>query len=45
MTLKVMFVLRSAITAAKSLNMPKDNIERAIKKGEREMIQTQIMRK
>ena len=26
--------LRSAITAAKSLNMPKDNIERAIKKGE-----------
>ena len=26
--------LRSAITAAKSLNMPKDNIERAMKKGE-----------
>ena len=26
--------LRSAITSAKSLNMPKDNIERAIKKGE-----------
>ena len=26
--------LRSAIMAAKSLNMPKDNIERAIKKGE-----------
>ena len=26
--------LRSAITAAKSLNMPKDNIERAVKKGE-----------
>ena len=26
--------LRSAISAAKSLNMPKDNIERAIKKGE-----------
>ncbi|MDC1296460.1 YebC/PmpR family DNA-binding transcriptional regulator [Alphaproteobacteria bacterium] len=26
--------LRSAITAAKSLNMPKDNIDRAIKKGE-----------
>ena len=26
--------LRSAITAAKSLNMPKDNIERALKKGE-----------
>ena len=26
--------LRSAITAAKALNMPKDNIERAIKKGE-----------
>ncbi len=25
--------LRSAITSAKSLNMPKDNIERAIKKG------------
>ncbi len=26
--------LRSAISAAKSLNMPKDNIDRAIKKGE-----------
>tara|TARA_Y100001936_G_scaffold19380_1_gene16404 strand:- start:522 stop:1271 length:750 start_codon:yes stop_codon:yes gene_type:complete len=26
--------LRSAITAAKGLNMPKDNIERAIKKGQ-----------
>ena len=26
--------LRSAISAAKALNMPKDNIERAIKKGE-----------
>ena len=26
--------LRSAIVAAKALNMPKDNIERAIKKGE-----------
>jgi len=26
--------LRSAITAAKSLNMPKENIDRAIKKGE-----------
>ena len=26
--------LRSAISSAKSLNMPKDNIERAIKKGE-----------
>ena len=26
--------LRSAIVSAKSLNMPKDNIERAIKKGE-----------
>ena len=26
--------LRSAINEAKSLNMPKDNIERAIKKGE-----------
>ena len=26
--------LRSAINAAKSLNMPKDNIDRAIKKGE-----------
>ena len=26
--------LRSAITSAKSLNMPKDNIERAIKKGQ-----------
>jgi|TARA_B110000116_G_C16785261_1_gene560527 YebC/PmpR family DNA-binding regulatory protein len=26
--------LRSAITAAKALNMPKDNIDRAIKKGE-----------
>jgi YebC/PmpR family DNA-binding regulatory protein len=25
--------LRSAISAAKSVNMPKDNIERAIKKG------------
>ena len=25
--------LRSAISAAKALNMPKDNIERAIKKG------------
>ena len=27
--------LRSAIASAKSLNMPKDNIERAIKKGQR----------
>ena len=26
--------LRSAITSAKGLNMPKDNIERAIKKGQ-----------
>ena len=26
--------LRSAITSAKSLNMPKDNIDRAVKKGE-----------
>ena len=26
--------LRSAIASAKSLNMPKDNIERAIKKGQ-----------
>ena len=26
--------LRTAISSAKSLNMPKDNIERAIKKGE-----------
>ena len=26
--------LRSAITAAKSMNMPKDNIDRAVKKGE-----------
>ena len=26
--------LRSAISAAKALNMPKDNIERAVKKGE-----------
>jgi YebC/PmpR family DNA-binding regulatory protein len=26
--------LRAAITSAKSLNMPKDNIERAVKKGE-----------
>ena len=26
--------LRSAVGSAKSLNMPKDNIERAIKKGE-----------
>ena len=26
--------LRSAISSAKTLNMPKDNIERAIKKGE-----------
>jgi len=26
--------LRSAVSAAKALNMPKDNIERAIKKGE-----------
>ena len=26
--------LRSAISTAKTLNMPKDNIDRAIKKGE-----------
>ena len=26
--------LRSSINAAKALNMPKDNIERAVKKGE-----------
>ena len=26
--------LRSAINTAKNLNMPKDNIERAVKKGE-----------
>ena len=36
--------LKSAISAAKSLNMPKDNIARAIKK-ERAMILTQIMKK
>ena len=36
--------LRSAINTAKALNMPKDNIERAIKK-EKAMMLTQIMKK
>ena len=36
--------LKSAIREAKSLNMPKDNIERSIKR-EREMILTLIMKK
>ena len=31
---RVILDLRSAIASAKGLNMPKDNIERAIKKGQ-----------